>query len=72
MQFYSSEKLTWLKVNACDEVQPRVGHVMFTCYSGCPGKKKEIMVFGGGDNRGTFFSDLIKVQSFNELKIDLS
>lgn len=63
---FDIEKLTWLKVNSCPEIQPRVGHVMF-CDS-MNTDKEEILVFGGGDNMGSFFSDLVAVHTFTKNK----
>jgi hypothetical protein len=55
-----SDKLTWIKVIARPEISPRVGHVMFLKED--TSKEEEILVFGGGDNAGSFFSDLLKIQ----------
>jgi hypothetical protein len=56
-----SGKLTWIKIITRPKICPRAGHVIFHKGSNSKGDE-EVMVFGGGDNAGSFFDDLPKIQ----------
>ena len=52
--------LTWITVKTSDSLTARAGHVaLFLPAEGEEKDKEEIAVFGGGDNAGGYFNDLV-------------
>ena len=47
-------------MNTDPKIQPCVGHTMF-CFASAYNSNEEVVIFGGGDNKGKFFSDLVNV-----------
>ena len=63
---FVSDTLTWTSVQTPPSLSPRVGHASLHLHDA--GDKnseyveKQIVVFGGGDNRGGYFNDLVRVK----------
>ena len=56
----SSGTLTCTAVQTSNSLSPRAGHVALSlAVEGETNNKEEIAVFGGGDNAGGYFNDLI-------------
>lgn len=55
-----SGTLTWITVHTSDKLTARAGHVALSLPVESEQKDKdEIAVFGGGDNAGGYFNDLV-------------
>ncbi len=55
-----ADTLTWTLIEIEPAIPLRAGHTsMCLPYKPCNKDKDEILVFGGGDNDGAFFDDLV-------------
>lgn len=56
------DTLNWTEVKLQPPIATRVGHTMICLpYKHTNNKQDEVLIFGGGDNEGTFFNDLVSV-----------